>query len=81
MTIIEIAFIKSPESWPNWPYLPLVRGKEKGFAHWELGVIRADDPTRVYLCNVMEARNITHETPHIQYESAEALVADSWRVD
>lgn len=78
----DIAMMKAPDNWPQWPILPLkrVRGSDL-----EVGVLvngAFEGPhteATVYLSSMN--RVITVETPTIKYDSFEALVADGWMID
>lgn len=73
----EVEFINDEDKWPAWPKLPVKRGK----GNEQLGVLIKGGPERfvVYLTNMFQP--ITDETQTIEYTSANAVVADKWRVD
>ena len=70
----DVAFIKEGGEWPAWPFLPLKRGEQLGYIldgpAW---------PRPVFAGNIWAA---SEGDPVIkEYGSAEAIVADGWRVD
>jgi hypothetical protein len=75
----DIAGMKDPDIWPQWPLLPLKR-YEQGSHRMQTGYLVAQEKDRwsVYLGNVW-AVQITD--PAQPYDSPEAIVADGWEVD
>lgn len=72
----DISMIGRPNDWPRWPRLPLKRGPQNN----ELAVcIESGKRFDVYHCDLFT--KISGATPFTHYESAEAIVADGWRVD
>jgi len=67
--------IASPERWPIWPLLCMVRRDR-----FQAGALLADQDNKVYLWNRFAGQKLK-DTEHIQYDSVEAMLADGWRVD
>lgn len=76
--------IESVEQWPLTSILPVKRMDENGGLP-ECAVLLAESPLRVYDCHLLMAAGLPMETirlfPFTDYESAEAIVADGWKVD
>jgi hypothetical protein len=72
-----LAFVKRPIDWPLWPRLPMKRGEQNR----ELATLYPTGPQEYTLFLTDAFSPITNETPKIEYPTAEAVLADGWRVD
>ena len=72
MVMTDLEKINSPNEWPLWPRLPMVRlsDRKAGF------IVEAG--TTVYFSNVWE--EMAEQVEKAEYESIDALLAE-WRVD
>lgn len=78
----NIAFIKNPERWPAYPFLPVKhRTKTDGVFPLHATIVKFFK-TRVYHINMYSIDGATKfaELPRTEYESVEAL-AQEWEVD
>lgn len=81
----DIALLKDPMRWPNWPYLCMKKMGEKDPE--QFGVIMAMEGrmTTIYLINfwsmVDGTDKLTEKTPKIEYKDLDALLNDGWVVD
>jgi hypothetical protein len=77
----DLEFVRNPNDWPMYPYLPL---KRRGHLN-NTGFICADGASRtIYLANifaVMEGEVEIANTEKIIYSSLEELLKDGWMVD
>lgn len=85
MTRNELEFIKQPQSWPQWPYMPLVKRGGSPFMDGGVGILSSNDVLRskpvVYLTNLFSIGDRPlAEVPSKTYESFEAML-NEWRVD
>jgi hypothetical protein len=76
--------IEHPDYWPHdvLPVLKRVPGKSK--LDSEMGLIRRDNLTTVYIANLLMAPPISEAWEGLKkytYPSVDALVADGWQVD
>lgn len=79
----EIDMIKEPKRWPYYPFLPVKRRISRDMVP-EVGVVYADDPTKVYQVgyyNLGTSPSDHRRYPHLQYPNVEAMVATGWIVD
>ncbi len=77
----HIQMIKTPKEWPRFPFLPLTRPKH---GDEELGVIWVREPYTVRLTNLYLRPSSEEDWRRLEacyYDSAEAMVADGWRVN
>lgn len=72
-----LAFVKRPINWPLWPRLPMKRGEQNR----ELATLYPTGPNEYTLFLTDAFSPITDKTPKIEYPTAEAVLADGWRVD
>lgn len=76
----DAEFIQHPGLWPMWPLLPLKRTRNTSSGLPETGVIIEEETKfRVYHCSMFTT--ITPSTPHTDYPTVNALLADGWVVD
>jgi hypothetical protein len=76
----DVGMLGRPDLWPHRWILPLVRDHEADDQRY--GYVLAEDPTTVVLGLIFDApRTPRHPRRVLRYESAEAVVADGWRVD
>jgi len=69
--------IENPDSWPLWPYLPLVNKKTKNVGYlFDLQPCCYD----VYNGNIY-AKNIGSDIPVQQYSSFDEFYEAGWRID
>ena len=73
----DIEMLRCQDDWPSWPLLPLKRDADGGGR--EFGTVTATTPLRVYAVGANVG--IDGDTPRIDYESPDAIVADGWKVD
>lgn len=71
--------ILHPDWWPMWPSLALKRRRHDGSSADRFGVLLEGPALTVYL-NLM-GLPITSDTPRLEYETVEDLLADGWVVD
>jgi hypothetical protein len=72
----DVAMIKNPDRWPKWPFLPMTR-EPNG-----VGLLRQEGQGYVViLANLFTTLEAKLKANSIKYASAEAVVADGWRVD
>lgn len=69
-------FMRSEDDWPVWPFLPL----KKQSGGWPVGLLVAGRGFTVYLKNMYDPKSLD-DCEVMEYDSAEAAVADGWRVD
>jgi len=77
----DAMFLKRPDDWPNWPLCPMKRhGKQTGPGDWPESAVAMETDTgfTLLLTNLFD---IKADAPRLEYGSAEAVVADGWRVD
>ena len=79
----HLAMLRSPERWPRWPVLPVVRGPV------DAGVVihgGAEAAPTVYIVNLYSLKpgllvpQLKDRPKHV-YATLEAMLADGWRVD
>jgi hypothetical protein len=86
----NLFFYRTPEWWPAWPYLPLVRRKPDGTT--ELGVMydfahtsgRTGFGSTVFLCNLVlvpESEEELLALPKEVHDTFEEIAAAGWAVD
>jgi hypothetical protein len=75
--------ILDEDQWPRWPVLPLKNHKNKAYGEAIplVGVIISGKPSRVILINMLDIRQMTDQTPAMEYPSIAAMLADGWVVD
>lgn len=81
------SMIESPDDWPLWPKLPLVR-RPYDPSRPDAGFMVPGRPKRVYLCNIYmiptTARtygDLDKQVPYKDYTDADAILDDGWVVD
>ena len=83
----DAEFIKHPDYWPAWPFLPIRRRKigDCGLENECALLIATSQPWHsVYLCNLFALPDNIAELNGMRgpsYDSVEALLADGWQVD
>ena len=86
----NLLFLTTPDLWPLWPFLPLVRRRPE--REDELGLIydvfhvtgRTGRSATVYIANLFQIPSTEREflaLPNEVYDSAEEIFAGGWRVD
>jgi hypothetical protein len=82
------AIVNNPETWPNWPVLPVKREFNKD----EIGIVTPEFPSTVIMINMWMVRGGLvqengkafingEEIPTMSYESVDAMFEDGWVVD
>lgn len=79
-TFDDVAFLKTPEKWPNYPLCPVKNRNEQKDNFPLLGVIVSPRPT-VYLVNLFSIQPGMEPPETREYGSFEELIADGWIVD
>ena len=75
----DLRYIRTPELWPNWPFLPLKRGSNQTREIAYLLAEPRDKGYHLYDGNMLAAKQ---SDPILKtYDSPEALVVDGWVVD
>jgi hypothetical protein len=86
----DLEFIKDPERWPPWPFVPLVKrvgGRLPNAEDRTAGVLFYGDPPPPYVVHYVlvallpDTKAEFDALPKTEYPTAEALVADGWQVD
>ncbi len=72
-TMTDITMMEDSDSWPLWPYLPLISKSEER----KCGFLFAGQGSKVFLGNVYDDRP---KLPRTKYSSFE-VVAEYWRID
>jgi len=79
---ITMNFLKDPNSWPRWPFLPLVRrnGQKPDYA---VLAESKEFPFTLFIVNVFdtEALKNLRDAEQLAYRSFEDIVKDGWVVD
>jgi hypothetical protein len=77
----DLQMMKTPDIWPMWPRLPLKkRNLETGQV--DVGLIMAVEGMLTTVWHVTMFETVTPDvTPHMVYESYEAITDDGWIVD
>ncbi len=74
-------FIDNPDTWLNWPFLPVKRYNEgEPGAFPTVGIIHVSNKTTVYLRNLFDLPD-TARTEKKEYDNLDALFDDGWVVD
>lgn len=68
--------LMTPDDWPNWPYLALVRADEHALLVDERPTETGAQP-KVYLRELHDVCGF--DCPTIEYATFDALIADGWR--
>lgn len=84
----DLTFLKDPDSWPNWPFLPIKR-RDNSLVRKNLGVLVASEEyakghiivNHVYLFSLPKTTEDWNACPKTEYDSLEALLRDGWIVD
>lgn len=87
----DAAFIRNPDDWPVWPYLPVKKSGrvELGIDNKTIGILCCTDelvnkgqPTvyHVYLFDLPK-KGALKDAPKTDYPTVEAMLADGWVVD
>jgi hypothetical protein len=80
----EVGFIKTVEMWPLYPVLPMKHRNRYQPGHPKdqgLGVMVAGQGPKVWLVDLFQLDTLGPETPALEFESYEALVAAGWMGD
>jgi hypothetical protein len=86
----DLFFFRSPERWPAWPYLPVVRRKLDG--SMDVGILydfahtsgRTGYGSTVFLCNVVFVPDTEEQLlalPKEVFDTFEEVSAAGWAVD
>lgn len=79
----HLEMMQNPDSWPRWPFLPLIR-RTKGLRPFgEEGLLYDDGANTftVYFANLFMLPQNLESCTSKAYESYEAILADGWEVD
>ena len=79
----QLEMMQNPDSWPRWPFLPLIR-RTKGLRPFgEEGLLYDDNVNKftVYFANLFMLPENLAAFASKTYESYEAILADGWEVD
>ena len=82
-TTKQLDMMQQPDTWPRWPFLPLIR-RTKGLKPFgEEGLLYDDGEHKftVYFANLFMLPQNLATCASKTYESYEAIVADGWEVD
>lgn len=78
--VTDATFIRSPERWPRWPFLPVVK-RDHHPRQFVCGLIFADGTFKVYVeANLFDEAPLKSAKEIKEYATPEALLAD-WRID
>lgn len=83
--VTDLEFIRNPDMWGLFPHLPVLRKRDD--SPWpQAGTVISHslegplpEPVTVYLGTIYD--DDLRQRPTIEYPTAEAMVADGWRVD
>lgn len=79
----DLEFLKDPDQWPNWPYLPLKRHDEK--RNLRVAVLFSGELTGTPTYRIAVGHNM-YALAKIQPDewvvtTPEQVIADGWKVD
>ena len=74
----DLGIMKSPSLWPQWPLLPLTNKKtnEDGFI-----VDTEKNQYRVYKGNMWDLHGNLYSLPFEDFDSAQSILSNGWKVD
>lgn len=76
----DLSMINDPDRWPRWPFLPIIR--DRSYKPDDTGLLfDGEGKKTVYLCNLFMVPDDLRTIPKLEYDTAEALLADGWTVD
>lgn len=74
----DLKMMKNPDSWPNWPQLPVKRNRNGHTA--ECGIMY-ENSRNVILTNMFASVEERQAANQISYDTYDAALADGWVVD
>ena len=79
----QLAMMQSPDTWPRWPFLPLIRRNKAPNPFGVEGLLYDDSANKftVYYANLFMLPQNLAACASKTYESYEAILADGWEVD
>ena len=82
----DLAFLRNPDNWPNWPMLPVVK-RHRGTAPFDCGLFIHGLGCKVYNLNMFDLpkgvdtwQAAVQDVEYVEYSCPDDLISD-WRVD